>query len=105
VPLANTTDIWSAAGTVFIVVVLSALTVMGIWEHNKREEEHRILESLIRAENESVRVKMDTLICTSKLNLFAQTLQKGQAVTWQDIPQEYWPCMPKRFIEEGKRIR
>jgi hypothetical protein len=81
--LANTTDIWSAAGTVFIVVVMSALTVMGIWEHDNRKEEHQALESLIRAENEPVRVKMDMLICTSKLNLFSQTLPKGQPIGWR----------------------
>jgi len=103
--LANTTDIWSAAGTVFIVVVLAALTTMGVWEHDSRKEEHRILESLIRAENESVRAKMDTLICTTKLNLFAQTLPKGQSISWQDIPREFWPCMPKSFIEDQKRLR
>jgi len=103
--LANTTDIWSAAGTVFIVVALSALTVMGIWEHENRNEEYRALDTLIRAENESVRIKMDAIICTSKLNLFSQTLPKGQIITWQDIPQEYWPCMPKNFIDERKTIR
>lgn len=89
----------------FIVVVISALTVMGIWEHANRKEEHRALESLIRVENESVRIKMDAVICTSKLNLFSQTLPKGQAIGWQDIPQEYWSCMPKNFIDERKSIR
>jgi hypothetical protein len=103
--LANTTDIWSAAGTVFIVVVMSALTVMGIWEHDNRKEEHEAIQALIRAENESVRIKMDTIICTGKLNLFAQTLPKGQAISWRDIPQELWICMPKNFIEERKTIR
>jgi hypothetical protein len=103
--LANTTDIWSAAGTVFIVVAISALTVMGIWEHDNRQEEHAALQALIRSESESVRAKMDAIICTSKLNLFSQTLPKGQAIGWQDIPQEYWPCMPKNFIDERKTIR
>jgi len=103
--LANTTDIWSAAGTVFIVVVISALTAIAIWEHDNRQEEHQILETLIRTENESVRAKMDQVICTSKLNLFSQTLPKGQAIGWQDIPQEFWPCMPKNFIDERKTIR
>jgi hypothetical protein len=103
--LANTTDIWSAAGTVFIVVVMSALTVMGIWEHDNRKEEHEAIQSLIRAENESVRIKMDMIICTGKLNLFAQTLPKGQAINWRDIPQELWACMPKNFIDEPKSIR
>jgi hypothetical protein len=103
--LANTTDIWSAAGTVFIVVVMSALVVMGVWQHEQREEEHRVLEGLVRAENESVRLKMDAVICTTKLNLFFQTLPKGQVIRWQDIPQEYWACMPKNFIEEQKSIR
>jgi hypothetical protein len=103
--LANTTDIWSAAGTVFIVVVMSALTVMGIWEHDNRKEEHRVLEALVRAENEAVRVRMDAVICTTKLNLFFQTLPKGQVIRWQDIPSEYWSCMPKNFIEEQKSIR
>jgi len=101
----NTSDIWSAAGTVFIVVVLAALTVMGIWEHDSRKEEHRILEALVRNENESVRKRMDSVICTSKLNLFFQTLPKGQVINWQDIPDEYWSCMPKNFVEERKSIR
>ena len=101
----NTSDIWSAAGTVFIVVVLAALTVMGIWEHDSRKEEHRIIEGLVRAENESVRQRMDAVICTSKLNLFFQTLPKGQPMSWQDIPSEFWPCMPKNFIEERKSLR
>jgi hypothetical protein len=101
----NTSDIWSAAGTVFIVVVLAALTVMGIWEHDNRKEEHRIIDTLVRQENASVRAKMDQVICTSKLNLFFQTLPKGQVINWQDIPDEYWACMPKNFVEERKSIR
>jgi hypothetical protein len=48
---------------------------------------------------------MDAVICTSKLNLFFQTLPKGQVMSWQDIPDEYWPCMPKNFIEQKKSIR
>jgi hypothetical protein len=98
----NTSDVWSAAGTVFIVVAIAALTVMGIWEHENRQDEHRIVESLIRAENESVRQKMDVVICTGKLNLFFQTLPKGQPIKWQDIPNELWACMPKNLIDERK---
>jgi len=77
---------------------------MGVWEHDTRKEEHRILEVLIRDENESLKEKMDLVICTGKLNLFALTLPKGQPIGWQDIPQEFWPCMPKNLIGQQKSI-
>lgn len=102
---ADTTNLWSAAGTVFVVIALSALSGTAVWEHQNRKEEHEMLESLVRTENESIRQKMDSMICTSKLNLFFQTLPKGQVISWQDIPNEYWPCMPKNFVEERKSIR
>lgn len=78
---------------------------MAVWQHNHREEEHQELEALVRKENASVREKMDAVICTSKLNLFFHTLPKGQVINLQDIPHEFWPCMPKNFIEEPKSIR
>lgn len=101
----NTSDVWSAAGTVFIVIGLSALTVMGVWEHDARKDEHHRVESLIRAENESVRQKMDQVICTGKLNLYFQTLPKGQQISWQDIPSELWACMPRNIIDERKSLK
>jgi hypothetical protein len=95
VSIANTTDIWSAAGTVFIVVAISGLAVVAAWEHDHRHQEHEALEALIRAENESVRLRLDSAICTGRLNLLAQTLPKGR---------ELWPCMPRNFIEDRRSL-
>ncbi len=101
----NTTDMWSAAATVFVVVAISAFMVIAIWEHHNRQVEHQVIEGIIRTENESVRQRMDAVICTTKLNLFLQTLPKGQPIVWQDIPAELWPCTPKTFIEERKTLK
>lgn len=101
----NGNSIWSAAATVFIVVVCSLFILIAVWEHQNRKEEHEVLKNLVHQENDLVRQRMDAVICTSKLNLFFQTLPKGQVMSWQDIPDEYWPCMPKNFIEQKKSIR
>lgn len=101
----NTTDMWSAAATVFVVVAVSAFMIIAIWEHRERAEEHQRMFALIRAENESVRQKMDNVICTTKLNLFFQTLPKGEPIVWQNIPAEYWACLPKTLIDERKSIQ
>ena len=101
----NGNSIWSAAATVFIVVLLGLFVGIAIYEHENRKEEHHVIEALVRAENESVRQRMDAVICTTKLNLFFQTLPKGQPIVWRDIPAEYWGCMPKTLIDERKTIQ
>ena len=96
---------WSSAASVFVVVALATLTAVAAWEHKKRDEEHAQISALVKAEIASVRLKMDAVICTGKLNLFFQTLPKGQTITWHDIPSDYWPCMPGNLIEERKTIK
>jgi hypothetical protein len=96
---------WSSAATVFVVVALAGLTVMGVWEHNQRSEEHNNITITVRNESASLKTKMEEVICTSRLNLLAQTLPKGQAIMWQDIPRELWPCMPRNFIDEGRTLK
>lgn len=96
----NTTDIWSAAATVIVVVALSALTAVAAWEHDLRREEHRELEKLIREEMGFIREQQATNACTARLNLYFQALPKGREITWKDIPSEYWTCMPKNLIEQ-----
>jgi hypothetical protein len=46
---------------------------------------------------------MEALICTNRLNLFFQTMPKGKEIAWQDVPQEYWPCMPKTLLDRTIR--
>ncbi len=105
----NTTDMWSAAATVFVVVALAVLTAVAAWEHRNRREEHEHIEETIHQDmkliREQAQANIDALVCTSKLNLFFQTLPKGSTITWQDIPNEYWPCMPKNLIEERKTVK
>jgi hypothetical protein len=98
--------IWSAAATVFVVIATSVFTMIAVWEHANRRQEHEIIIVRIRTEMELIRQQanenINALVCTSKLNLFFQTQPKGTQVTWQDIPSEYWPCMPKNLIDERK---
>jgi sensor domain CHASE-containing protein len=102
----NTTDMWSAAATVFIVVMIGIFIVVAVWEHRARREEHEHIEQVIHADMELIRqqaqANIEALVCTSKLNLFFQTLPKGKEISWQDIPNEYWPCMPKNLVGESK---
>ncbi len=89
----NTTDMWSSAATVFVVVALAGLTVMGAWEHGKRSAEHEEIAHVIRLE-------MQQLVCTSKLNVFIQMQPKEHMLTLQNIPSEYWLCMPRTLMLE-----
>jgi heme/copper-type cytochrome/quinol oxidase subunit 2 len=73
--------------TVFIVVALAALTFVALWEHRQRSEEH------------------DEIACLVKLNLFMHTLPKDTPVTWRQIPQDYWPCLPRNIVDSEKTIR
>jgi sensor domain CHASE-containing protein len=102
----NTTDMWSAAATVFVVVALAAITVMGVWEHRNRQEEHQHIEDVVHADMEAIRAQqqanVNAIVCTSRLNLFFQTLPKGRDISWSDIPSEYWPCMPRNLVGERK---
>ncbi len=92
--------------TVFVVVSLAILTGIALWEHGLRQEEHKEIQQTIRSEMELIRRQaqenIDALVCTSKLNLFFQTVQKGQSIGWKDIPSEYWPCMPRNLVDERK---
>lgn len=92
----NTSDVWSAAGTVFIVVALAGLIAMGAWEHGKRSAEHEEIAHVIRLE-------MSQLVCTSRLNVFIQMQPKDTHLTLQDIPPEYWLCMPKSLVLEQRK--
>lgn len=92
----NTTDMWSAAATVFIVVALAALTVMGAWEHGKRSAEHEEIAQVIR-------IEMGQLVCSSKLNIFIQMQPKDHALTLEEIPTEYWLCMPRTLIRQQQK--
>jgi hypothetical protein len=89
--------------TVFVVVALALMCGIALWEHYQRRIEHENMTQLVREENALTRVKMDSLICTNRLNLFFQTMPKGKEIAWQDVPQEYWPCMPKNLLDRTIR--
>jgi hypothetical protein len=89
--------------TVFVVVALALMCGIALWEHYQRRIEHESMSELVREENASTRVKMDSLICTNRLNLFFQTLPKGREISWQDVPQEYWSCLPKNLLDRTIR--
>ncbi len=97
----------ATGATVFIVVSLSLLTGIAIWEHAMRQKEHEIIETHIRSEMELIRKQQQeniaALVCSSKLNLFFQTIPKGKELNWSDIPSEYWGCMPRNLIDERKQ--
>ena len=94
----------AASGTtVFVVVALALFCGIALWEHYLRRVEHDNMSELVRVENEATRVKMESLVCTNRLNLFFQTLPKGKEITWQDVPQEYWSCIPKNLIDRTIR--
>ena len=103
----NTTDMWSAAAMVVFVLSFSGVIVQTGWEHDRRSTEHKQIIDTIHTEMELTRKtneqNLDVLICTAKLNLFFRALPQGQHVTWQDVPSEYWSCMPKNLIDERKR--
>lgn len=105
----NTSDVWSAAGTVFIVVAISGLIGIAVYEHGQRQAEHERIEQVIHTDMELIRRQAQeniaALVCTSKLNLFFQTLPKGRQISWADIPAEYWPCLPRNLVEEQKTIK
>lgn len=80
---------------VVITIAMSALAAVTIWENGNRKDEHERLEQVIHGE-------IQQLVCVSKLNLFFQTQTKSTPLSWQDIPSEYWPCMPKNLIDERR---
>jgi hypothetical protein len=89
--------------TVFVVVALALFTGVALWKNYEQHIEHLNLTQLVRDENALTRVKMEALICTNRLNLFFQTMPKGKEIAWQDVPQEYWPCMPKTLLDRTIR--
>jgi sensor domain CHASE-containing protein len=99
---------WSAAATVFVIVMIGVFVVVAVWEHRARREEHMHIEEVIHADMEAIRAQQEAnvnaIVCTSRLNLFFQTLPKGRDITWNDIPAEYWPCMPKNLVE-GRTLK
>jgi hypothetical protein len=93
----------ASGATVFVVVALALMCGIALWEHYQRRIEHEDIAELIRTENKLTRTQMESLICTNRLNLFFQTLPKGKELTWQDVPQEYWVCIPRNLIERTIR--
>jgi hypothetical protein len=96
-------SIAAAGTTVFVVVALSLLTGIALYEHWQRRVEHGELDELVRAENAATRVKMDAIICTNRLNLYFQTIPKGDEISFQKIPNEFWECMPKNLLDRTIR--
>jgi len=93
----------SSGTTVFIVVALALMCGIALWEHYLRGQEHKEMDELIRAENAQTRVKMESLIFTNRLYLFLQKMPKGKEISWQDVPQEYWACMPQTLLDRTIR--
>lgn len=89
--------------TVFVVVALSLLTGIALYEHMQRRIEHGEIDDLVRSENAITRIKMEALICTNRLNLYFQTIPKGDEISFQKIPQEFWECMPKNLLDRTIR--
>ena len=85
---------------VVFVVSFSGVIVQTGWEHEKREQEHAQIEALINQNMKWILEQQQIGICTSKLSLFIQTMPKGITITWQDIPADYWPCMPKNLTDK-----
>lgn len=77
-------EISTSGGIVFLVISLTALTAVSIWEHYQRHIEHEALE------------------CAIKLNTFLYTIPRGTTVTWEQIPTEYWPCLPPTIVNRMK---
>lgn len=96
-PIASSTDIWSAAGTVFIVVSMAILTTISVYEHRQRSFEHQELQHVIQLE-------MQQLVCTSKLNVFIQMQPKETQLRLEEIPSEYWLCMPRSLLPEKNKV-
>ena len=92
---------------VVFVVSFSGVIVQTGWEHERRSEEHARMENIIHAEMTETRREfkqsIDVLICTAKLNLFFRSLPPGHVITWQDVPSEYWSCMPPNLIDKKTR--
>jgi hypothetical protein len=75
----------SASGpVVMILVALAMLTGVALWEHYKRRTEFERLE------------------CAINLNLFLQTKPRGE-FHWNEIPTEYWKCLPSSFAQKIKQ--
>ncbi len=92
-PTVESTNLWSAAASVVVVLAISVFTVTAIWEHRQRSAEHEEIAHVIRLE-------MQQLVCTSKLNVFIQMQPKDHMLTLQNIPSEYWLCMPRTLMLE-----
>jgi hypothetical protein len=76
-------ELSAGGGIVFIVIALAALTGVGLFEHWKRGKEH------------------DEILCGIRLNAFLQTVPRG-TLTWEQVPQEYWSCLPSNLIFRAK---
>jgi hypothetical protein len=77
-------EISAGGGIVFIVIALSALTGISIWEHYKRSQEH------------------EEILCGLRLNSFLSTVEKGE-ITWENVPAEYWGCLPSSLVYRKKQ--
>jgi hypothetical protein len=77
-------EISATGGVTFIVIALLLLTGVALWEHYKRRQEFERLE------------------CTMELNLFMQTIPRGTQLSWNEIPSEYWRCLPAGITQKMK---
>jgi ABC-type spermidine/putrescine transport system permease subunit II len=92
-------NLWSAAASVFVAVAVGVFTMIAVWEHKQRSNEHEEIAHIIQ-------IEMQQLVCTSKLNVFVAMQPKDMRLTLQDIPSEYWLCMPRSLLPEpNKTVR
>jgi len=78
-------EISAGGGIVFIVIALAALTGMAAYEHFKRFHEHV------------------HILCGIRLNAYLYTIPKGEDITLQQIPAEYWECLPHNVLNRQKQ--
>lgn len=83
---------------VIIVVALSALTGISLYEHKQRSREHVEMAHTMSLE-------LQQLVCVSKLNVFIQLQPKEPPLTLDSIPGEFWLCLPRSVLPKNKTDR
>lgn len=73
----------SNALVIFIFIALVGVGALTIWAAKDSHKEHQ------------------EIMCMLKLNLYVNSIPRGEAIDWQKLPVDLYGCVPRFLYERG----
>jgi hypothetical protein len=71
----------------FLFIIILGLMGLTIWAHGERSREH------------------EELSCMIKLNLYVNSIPRGEPLDWSKMPVDLYACVPRFLYERGASQR